>query len=139
MSIFTEEVPQNFPPESIHGALKSLLRGTESNSTEYIEKYFENVGLTYIRITETNLEKAVPGYGNKLDYLLFDPQKTLFFMMDKKVWDGVQKIVEASIRDALNEDKQELNNRLKKIAGIGKDYDHLSNLFEKRMLFANIF
>jgi hypothetical protein len=137
--IFSEEVTQGFSYESLHEALKSLLRGTEMRSSEYIEKYFENVQLNYLRISEAQLEKIVPDYSKNLKYVLFDPQKTIFFMMDHQVWGGVQTIVESSIKNVINEEKQSLEEKLKRTTGIAKDYDRLSTLFEKKFLFANIF
>ncbi|MEG3921168.1 hypothetical protein [Microcoleus sp. POL10_C6] len=137
--IFSEEVTQGFTYESLYEALKSLLRGTEIHSSEYVENYFEKVQLNYLRINLAQLEKIVPEDTKNLKYVLFDPKKTTFFMMDHQIWSGIQTLTESFIRDTINEEKQELEEKLKKTTGIAKDYDCLSNLFEKKLLFVAIF
>lgn len=136
--IFTEEVTQDFSSESIHKALISLLQGTELHSSEYREKYFENI-VTSLSLNDDQLDKIAPKYRKKLKYVLFDPQKITFFMMDDEVWKIIQSLVESSIKNTINDENKNLENRLKTIARIGKDYDNLSSLFQKRMLFAGIF
>lgn len=137
--IFSEEVTQGFTDESLYEALKSLLRGTEIYSSEYVSNYFETVQLNYLRINLAQLEKIVPEDTKNLKYVLFDPKKTTFFMMDRQIWRGIQTLTESFIRDTINEEKQKLEEKLKKTTGIAKDYDCLSNLVEKKLLFVSIF
>ncbi|MCT7958064.1 hypothetical protein [Laspinema palackyanum] len=139
--IFEESVLESFPHESIHHSLQELLKGTELNSEEYIDKYFEKVETKgYLQITNSSLEKVLgEKYRDSLKYKLFDPKKTTFFMMDHKVWEGIQEIIDLKIKEMSGNSEKDKNAYFEKMSGIMGDHDILSDLFNKKMLFANIF
>lgn len=61
--------------------------------------------------------------------------------MEHQVWSVIKTIVLEQMQEErqLNDDSQEPDSKLKEIGGIIKDYEVLSNLFNKKMLFANFF
>lgn len=138
LAVFSEGTTQDFPPENIHKSLKLLLRGTEEHSAEYVEKFFEPINFKYLQIDVSQLENFIPSFPKELKYPIFDPQKTTFFMMDRKIWSAIEQIVEARMKGYL-EKKQKREDKLIKAAGISKDYELLSNLFSEKLLFANTF
>jgi len=125
--------------ESLDEAFKNLPEGAKTYSDEYMKKYFEHIQLNYLRISEAQLEKAIPDYNKELKYSLFDPQEATFFMMDHQTWRAIQAIIESSIKKAINEEEQSLEERLERTIGIAKDCECLSTLFSKRALFLAIF
>ncbi|MCT7967466.1 hypothetical protein NG799_14085 [Laspinema sp. D1] len=139
--IFEESVSENFPHESIHPSLQELLKGTELKSEEYIEQYFEKVETKgYLQITNSSLEKVLgEKYRDSLKYKLFDPKQTTFFMIDHQVWDGIEKILTLKIKEMSGNSENDQTACLEKMSGIMGDYAILSDLFKKKMLFANIF
>lgn len=139
--IFEESVSESFPHESIHRSLQELLKGTESKSEEYIDKYFETVETkAYLTITNSSLEKVLgKKYRDSLKYKLFDPKKTTFFMMDHQVWEGIEEIFFLEIKEMSGNSENDKTACLEKMSGIMGDYAILSDLFKKKMLFANIF
>ncbi|MEP0957026.1 hypothetical protein NC995_11080 [Leptolyngbya sp. FACHB-1515] len=136
--MFLEGVTSDFPYESIYESLKLLLRGTEKDSAEYVEKYFEFVRVPYVQIKVSQVEQLIPDFYKTVEYPLFDPKKTTFFMMDHKIWNGVQRITEGLLKDAILQEEK-LDSKLKKTTGIAKDYDLLLELHTKKILFVNIF
>ncbi|MGB3207024.1 MAG: hypothetical protein WBB28_18725 [Crinalium sp.] len=134
----SEEVTQHFLRESVYDSIKSLLRETDQRSSDYIEKYFENIPLKYLHIDASQLEKIIPEFDKHLKFPLFDPKRTTFFMVDPEIWAAIQKIALDRIKDIVKaEDPTKVD--WKKFTGISSEYSLLENLMVNKLLFVNIF
>jgi len=139
IKLFTEDATQDFPTESIVDSVKTLFRGTDSYSTEYIEKFFEDISLKSLTISYGELEKIIPEFHKNSKYQIFDPTKITFLLIDRDLWNGIQEIVEKQLEDILKAKDWDTNSKLENIDTIMKDYSLLSSIFTKKLLCLNIF
>lgn len=139
LNIYSAQSTQNFSRENVCESIKSLFKGGDPYASEMIEGYFENVSLDYLEIVAREVEKFIPDLDERLKYI-FAPQKSTFFMVDDKVWLGIEQIIEQEIRNLLKKKTRSgITERLKKVSEISSDYALLSSLFESKLLFVNIF
>jgi uncharacterized protein (UPF0305 family) len=160
--IFSEEVAQLFSQEEVHSAVKALLHKRDlEEETELRDNLFEEVDLS---------DFEVSAYNKEIQQLLesdteFIPPQSRRFMMNKKIWSAVQKIVwskyseieknkdEPSVTDSKLDDKlRELCQQLKSQPNMDNkpainsssplqllsDYSTLEKLFKNNLLFVNI-
>ena len=137
--LFYKDLIQDIPESNVYNSVKSLFNGCDNYAAEYIEKYFKIIPLNYIFINANQLEKHLPRFSKKLKYV-FNPKHSTFFMLDQEIWSGLEKIIEQNIREIF-EQKENTNtaDRLRNTSELSTDYILLSNLFQKKMLFASIF
>lgn len=136
---FLEEVPPNFPKESVYESIKSLFKGCDSHAAEYIDRYFELINIDSINISYSAIQKINPDFSKKLN-CIFDPADSQFFMIDPEIWSTLEKIVEKLIMDNFDPKKGvKPTDRLKKNYEISLEYGRLLELFKKNLLFGNIF
>jgi hypothetical protein len=138
LKVFSEEITESFPQESIHKSLISLIQGTEKKSEEYTELLFEAIELNYLRINLEEIEQIIPNFDKNLKFSIFDPKKTIFFMIDQEIWNAICQVVTAQLKECLAKSNDK-NDSLKKSVEISEDYKILSGFFDKKMLFINIF
>lgn len=137
--IFSEEVTQGFSRENVYESIKSLLKGSDSHAAEFIEKYFEVINIDYIRISYRAIEEINPSFSNKLN-CIFNPDFSQFFMIESEIWSTLEKIVEQLIMNNLSQkNEEETTDILKENYEISREYVLLSELFNKKLLFGNIF
>lgn len=137
--IFSENSIQDFPLDNVYNSIKSLFSGCDSYAVEYIEKYFETIPLSSIFISANQIEEHIPGFSKDLKYV-FNPKKSTFFILDQKIWSGLEKIIEKKIRETFaHKLNKNTADRLKYTSELSGEYVQLSNLFQKKMLFASIF
>lgn len=137
--VFSEILSQDFSVNNVYNSINSLFSGCDNYAAEYIEKYFETIPLSFIFISANQIEKHIPGFSNNLKYV-FNPKSSTFFMLDQEIWLGLEKIIEEKIRETFDQ-KGNTNTaeRLRDTFELSAEYVQLSNLFQKKMLFASIF
>ncbi|MEI6445273.1 MAG: hypothetical protein WCO29_19635 [Nostocales cyanobacterium ELA583] len=144
IKVFSEKFLSEFDGETnpfvtgnIYECLKGLFKGTEKNSSEYVEKYFENVELNYLSITEVELEKIDKTSLKELKYI-FDRETNSLSLVDEELWINLEKIIFNELKKCLD-NNEDMKKSLKYHCDIIHDYQKLLGLFHKRILFINIF
>lgn len=139
LEVFSEETTQGFDENNVYESIKALLKGSEHLALEMKDKYFKNVQLDSIDISYSELEENNSGFENELKFI-YEPKKVPFFMVDNIIWSKIQQIVDNKIEKKYQKKtKSETAQRLKEISRISEDYNTLSNLFDRKLLFVFIF
>lgn len=143
IEIFTDKFTSEFNGETdpfttqnVYQCLKELFKGTETNSSEYVEKYFSNVELNSLSIKEIELEKIDKDFLCKLKYI-FDQKTNSLSLVDKELWLIFEQIIFNKVNECF--DDKNKSKSLEDNAEIIGDYLKLRDLFQKKILFISIF
>jgi hypothetical protein len=130
----------DLPRENIFESVKALFKGsdrTSQNIDDMIQQYFGKLDLDFLEITYEDIQQIDSNFEQKQQFL-FDKRKHSFFFIDECCWKNLESITDNKIKSIYDEGKYELHERLKEVSEISKDYNHLKQYFDNKILFAQI-
>jgi hypothetical protein len=137
---FSEQTVQksNIARENVYEAIKAIFRGGDAHASEMIERYFELIEPIKLVIGINEFKEISPDFSTNLK-LVFDKKSSSLFMVFQQEWNVIEQIVEKRTKEIINQkNNSPLDERLKEVSEIFRDYILLKNLYDGNILFGQI-
>ncbi|OBQ18623.1 hypothetical protein [Anabaena sp. AL93] len=126
----------DFSRENIYESIKNLLKGSDRVASDMIHKYFEEIIIDSVDISYEKIIKIDPNFEIEIKRI-FDKTKSNFFLVDENMWYLMQEVIDGEIANIYQKELK-FAERLNEIANVCQDYSHLKEVYEKKLLMADI-
>ncbi len=124
---------------SIYNSVKILFK----EDSEFIQriddatsKHFEPILLEVTVVDDELISKEIEDYEDKIKYV-FNKKKSTFFMVDKSIWIGIEKIIDMD-KKTTSEKRQTISAKFEIEEKFIRDYFKLKDCFDNNALFVDI-